>query len=259
MTLALFAATLIFTLLLALDAQRLRRVAGMVPQIEDALVFAGFGLDQVSLKGNRFAFAADIFEALKLDKAKSVASFNTEAARTRLEALPWIAEVQFRRVWPNQLEVLVKERKTFAVWDDGKALQLIDAAGRVLARVDEARAPKDLPRFAGAGAGEKALAFWRLVGQHPEIAKRFSRARRYGRRRWSVELGNGIVIHLPAEGEAGALAGLAAWPAFRGILENGNAIVDVRAQGRIAVRATNEVGRTSSRPETIADLIDPAG
>ena len=249
----------VFTVLIAGDANRMKRVSNVVPEIENVIAFAGFGLDQVSLKGHRLAFSGDIFEALKLEGARSIASFDAKAARGRVEALSWVESAQFRRVYPNQLEVVIREREAFAVWNDGKALWLIDAGGNILARVDEARAPKQLPRFAGSGAPVKAQAFWSLVAQYPGIAERFQRAQRFGDRRWSVELVNGTTIHLPAGAASGALSQLKAWPAFRGVLEKGNAVVDMRAQGRIAVRSTVEVERTSSRPKTIADLMGPAG
>lgn len=257
--LALVAVTIVCGSLLAVDSKRLRRVAHLVPEIEEVIAFAGFGLDQVSLKGQRLAFDTDIFEALKLDRARSIASFDADAARQRVEALSWIETVQFRRVWPNQLDVIVRERQSFAVWDDGKGLRLIDATGRVLSAVDEKSAPKNLPWFSGVGAPQHAHGLWQVVSQHRGIAKRFQRATRFGDRRWSIGLVNGLTIHLPAGGASGGLAQLAQWPAFKSLLERGNSIIDLRSQGRIAVRSTDDVGRTSSRPKTIADLIDPAG
>lgn len=252
-------AAFILTSIFASDANRVRLLTDRIPEIDTAISFAGFGIDQVTVKGHRFALVSDILDALQLDKARSFASFDASAARGRIEAFSWVASADLRRIYPNQLEVTIREREPFAVWQDGATHSLIDASGRVLTRINDADAPAGLPRFAGAGAPKAASELWGQLERHPEIKALFLSAERIGKRRWNLNLANHTVIELPASGASAALARLKGWPGFAAISQTGNALVDMRASGRIAVRRADAIGATSSGPQSIAELLDPAG
>ncbi len=242
------------------DAGRVRSLMIKVPQIEDVIALMGFGLDQVTVKGQRFAYPGDIFDALDLEGTRSFISFDARAARQKIEAMPWIAKVEFRRVYPNELQVRVVERKPFAVWKNGAEVSLIDESGRALTRVEDISAPKDLPRFGGAGAAAAAHELWSELGQYPKLRNIFERADYVGKRRWDVRLANGIVLQLPDSGISQSFRQVSQWPGFQSLLVTGDAVVDLRARGRIAVRAQGVgIGATSSGPQSIADLLKPAG
>ena len=51
---------------------------------------AGLGVRQVFLTGHRMTSDDDIFDALDLTHARSLLRFDSQAARTRIERLPWI-------------------------------------------------------------------------------------------------------------------------------------------------------------------------
>ena len=241
------------------DTTRIRQLTNAVPEIDFAISFIGFGLDQVSVKGHRFTIASDILDALELEQARSIVSFDADSARARIEALSWVASVDFRRVYPNQLEITVRERGAFAVWRMGKTVSLIDKEGRVLTRIEENAIPSELPRFSGAGAATHAAAFWTDLNGHPAIKEKIVGAERFGKRRWSIMLANGVLIHLPESGVSTALAQLESWPGFDRYLANGDTIIDLRAKGRIVVRPTQAISRTSSGVRSIADLLDQSG
>jgi cell division protein FtsQ len=243
----------------ASDTTRVRQLTKAVPEIDFLASTAGFGLDQVTVKGHRFTLTSDIFEALELEQARSFVSFDAPSARARIEALSWVASVNFRRVYPNQLDVTVRERDAFAVWRMGPTLSLIDSEGRVLSRIEENSAPTDLPRFSGKGAAKEAASFWADLKGHPAIKQRLLSAERFGQRRWSLSLANDVVIHLPKSGASTALAQLESWPGFDAHLENGNTIIDLRAKGRIVVKPVHGIGPTSSGVRSIADLLDQSG
>ncbi len=243
----------------ASDTTRVRQLTNAVPEIDFLASTAGFGLDQVTVKGHRFTLTSDIFEALELEQARSFVSFDAPSARARIEALSWVASVNFRRVYPNQLDVTVRERDAFAVWRMGSTLSLIDSEGRVLSRIEENSARTDLPRFSGKGAAKEAASFWAELKGHPAIKQRLLSAERFGQRRWSLSLANDVVIHLPKSGASTALAQLESWPGFEAYLENGNIIIDLRAKGRIVVKPVHGIGPTSSGVRSIADLLDQSG
>jgi cell division protein FtsQ len=241
------------------DTTRIRQLTNAVPEIDSAISFVGFGLDQVSVKGHRFTIASDILDALELEQARSIFSFDADSARARIEDLSWVASVDFRRVYPNQLEITVRERGAFAVWRMGKTVSLIDKEGRVLSRIEENAIPSELPLFSRAGAATHAAAFWTDLNGHPAIKEKIVGAERFGKRRWSIMLANGVLIHLPESGVSTALTQLESWPGFDRYLANGDIIIDLRAKGRIVVRPTQAISRTSSGVRSIADLLDQSG
>ncbi len=241
------------------DKTRMKKLTQLVPEIETLVVYSGFGIEQVTVKGQRFTLVADIFEALDLGSQRSFASFDAAAARARLEALPWVASGELRRIYPNQLEVRISEREAFAVWARNDRFALIDADGAVLGEVASLDNWERLPRLAGKGAAPVARAFFETLANYPALARRLEKAERVGERRWSLHLDKKIVIHLPASGVETALRELADWQGFAGVIDRGHAVIDLRAGGRIAVRPEVPASATSQAPKTIADLIQPAG
>lgn len=243
----------------ASDPGRARHLVAAMPEIEQALSVMGFGLEQVTVKGQRFAHASDILDALELKQTRSFISFDSRSARGKLEEMPWIEKAEFRRVYPGELVVQVWEREPFAVWKSESSVTLIDKAGKVLTAVQEASAPRELPRFGGKGAAQEAFSFWSDLGQHPKLQSNFESATFVGGRRWDVRLTNGVVLQMPDSGMADAFRQIVQWPGFQSLVLTGDAVVDLRAKGRIAVRPANSIGATSRGPRTIADLLKPAG
>lgn len=211
--------------------------------------FFGFGIEQVSLTGHRFTSDSDLFAALDLKSARSLASFDPDAIRRRFEQLPWVSSVEITRVWPGQLAIRVSERRPTAVWERGETAVLIDGTGRVLGPVGR-DAPLALPRVAGAGANAVAAPLWTVLDRHPDIKAVVERATRVGERRWTLELTGGGRIHLPSDGEVSALARIAAEPRLKALIGSPGNIVDLRAPGRIAVRPAE----TASLPRSAGSL-----
>src|SRR5262245_27041932 len=88
---------------------------------------AGLGLDQVALIGHRYTAHTEIFEALELSRARTMLSFDPQRARSRLAELPWIDAASIERVFPDRLEVRIRERTPVAVWRRAERSFLIDA------------------------------------------------------------------------------------------------------------------------------------
>lgn len=260
---AAFLAATILSSIFASDAGRMRMLSNAVPEIDTVISFAGFGLDQVTLKGQRYALASDIFDALELDKTRTFADFDAAAARTRIEKIAWVATAELRRVYPNQLAVLITERTPSALWQDADGRSaLVDKEGRVLSSIARADAPAGLARIAGAGAPEAAAELWRDLARHPALSAQLNEATRIGNRRWSLKLNSGAVVELPAGAVAAALQQLTDWPGFAAIRARGGAIVDMRTPGRIAVKPgfpAEPVAQSNNVPRNISELLEPAG
>jgi cell division protein FtsQ len=195
----------------------------------------GFGIEQVSLTGQLKTPDAELFEALDLKSARSLMSFDAKDARRRFERLPWVQSVEITRVWPGQLDVRVRERKAFAIWERGGTAELVDDTGRVLGPVGR-EAALDLPRIAGEGASTSAAQLLTAIERYPAIKSRVVRLRRLGDRRWTLELAEGGRIHLPSDAETSALSRLAAEPRLLALVAEPGQIIDLRSPSKIAIR-----------------------
>lgn len=213
-------------------------VAAVLPTSDELVRLAGFGIDQVSLTGQRMTFDGDVFDALDLANARSLASFDADAAKRRIERLPWVETVDLRHVYPDSLDVRITERKPFAVWRRGDRSYLIDATGRVLSAIG-ATVRSDLPRVAGEGAAEPARDFLALVGRYPTIAARLTEAERVGERRWTLHLDHDVTIHLPPDREASLIGMIASEGEIARLVAEGNCVIDMRVPDRMTVRAAD--------------------
>lgn len=207
----------------------------------------GFGLERVSVAGHQATDDRDIFAALGLDAARSLARFDLDAARARVERLPWVASAVIRPVFPNGLDIRVVERRAFAVWIVDGQERLIDREGRALGPATP-RAADGLPRLAGRDAAAKAAAILAILARHPRVARHVATIERVEGRRWTLHASSGGIVHLPAEREAAALARLSNFKDLDALLGSEGRVIDLRGSGRVIVRerAADSVGKASS-------------
>jgi cell division protein FtsQ len=242
--LALAAVGVIAFLVFAGLARPLNSPAPALAEIERIIELAGFGLTQVSVTGHRYTPDSDILDAVGLDSARTMLSFDSRTAQDRIERLPWVERASIERVLPGGLEVRVSERSPFAVWRLGNRNFLIDKFGRILTGVPKDAMPS-LPRVAGEGAATDAARLLALLAGHPQLMARVDVAERVGGRRWMLLLADGGIVQLPAHGEAEALGRALRVAGARGPEASE---IDVRVAERTLVR---EPGgrRENSGPE----------
>ncbi len=221
--------------LLTHGGRETRGMASLVHDAEQTLTWAGLGIDQVGLSGQRFTSDSDIFEAVDLPNAHFLWTFDSAAARARIEELPWIETASINRVFPGSLDIRVTERKPVALWQKGDRLFLIDATGRVLSGVKPG-SQISLPRLVGEGAPAQAQSLFELMRRYPRIWQRFRLAERIGERRWTLHLDNRLTIDLAPDGEAVAFAALSSPDSLGALLSGHDLIIDLRTRGRITVR-----------------------
>jgi cell division protein FtsQ len=226
----------------------LRQRLAVITDADRVAARLGFGIDQVTLSGHKFTFDRDVFDVLDLANARSYASFDAKAAKDRIERLPWVSTAELTRVYPDRLEIRIRERVPFAVWVRGEQSYLIDVTGRVLSGVSGAL-PPSLPRLGGEGAAAGAGELLSLIDRYPNIHRRFETAIRVGERRWTLKLAGGVTLELPADGEAQVLESMTRDAALVRVVERGNVTLDFRAPGRIAVRKTDDTATQEPKPE----------
>jgi cell division protein FtsQ len=235
--------------LLTEGGRQTRAVTSFLPESEKVLYWTGLRIEQVSLSGQRFTPDADVFDAIDLPNAGSLLMFDANAARARIEALPWVASATINRAFPAALEVRITERRPTALWLHENREQLIDSSGRVLGALKMGtRSP--LPRVSGEGAPAQAQSLLDLVVRFPRIAERFQRAERVGDRRWTLHLKDNVTVHLGADREAVALAALSSPDELGLLLTAHDVVVDLRTRGRVTVRPSRPAAASAKIPPT---------
>ncbi len=213
-------------------------VGGHVPTVEQTITSAaGFAIEDVKVSGNVETSEIDILQLLGLDGTTSLVAIDIAEARRKLNELPWIENAEIRKVYPGTVEVKLKERQAYAIWQHGSELSLIEKSGSVIAPLRDNKFAS-LPLFVGREAEQAAITFETLFAGWPELRQRVKAYVRVAGRRWDLHLDNGVVIRLPEEDVNGALARLARLEAEQQVLERDIAAVDLRLSDRMIVQLT---------------------
>jgi len=198
---------------------------------------AGFAVEDVKVSGNMQTSEIEVFQLLGLDGATSLISLDVNAARKKLAELPWVEDVDVRKIYPKTIEVRLKERQAFGIWQHGSELSLIEKSGSVIAPLRDNKYA-ELPLFVGRDAETGAAGFVDELADWPEIRNRVRAYVRVAGRRWDLHLENGIVVKLPEENVPKALQLLARLDMEQKILSRDVAAVDLRLPDRTTVQLT---------------------
>jgi cell division protein FtsQ len=227
-------------------------VGGQTAKIYDALtggiehlaVVSGFGVKRITVAGQLHATDASITAALGAGPDTMMLNFDTDAAKARLEAVPWIRHAQVMRLLPSTLQVVVEERTPFAVWQNKGQTYVVDAEGVVLApALREAYA--SLPLVVGDGAAKSAADLYEQLAPYDDLKQKLIAAIRVGDRRWTLQLASGLDIMLPDDNVGEALSSLAKLDEDRGLLKRDIAAVDLRLLDRVTVRLRDGASPTT--------------
>ncbi len=218
-------ALVIVACLLSALAGRPVVTTGMIASAADrALISGGLEIRQVSLSGDLSDQTDALYQALAITGPVSFAGYDIAAARARVAALSWVSDVRFSAVLPASLHVEVRGKQPVAVVLEqrsggggqqpaeaagatGAGPRLVAAAGAHLhGPVSPARIAA-LPRIAGDGAAQAVTTLLSAMAKWPALRRDVAVFHRVGRRRWTLELHDGLTIHLPADdARAGDLA-----------------------------------------------------
>jgi len=213
-------------------------IGGHMPAYAQAVTArTGFAVDEVRVVGHTETSEIDILDSLGLDGWTSLIGFNAEAARERVSALPWVEVASVRKVYPDEIEVQVKEREPFAIWQHGAELSVIEKDGRVIAPFTGGRMSQ-LPQVIGAGADKEAAAFMAQMDAFPQFKARVRAYVLVAERRWDLKLNNGITVKLPENGAEQAVARLVAFDSKDGVLSRDISSVDLRISDRLVLQLT---------------------
>jgi cell division protein FtsQ len=151
-----------------------------------------------------------------------------------------------RKLYPGRLEITIRERDAFALWQLNRKLSIIAADGAVLASAGESAIPA-LPLVVGPGAARRAHDFLTLLERFPALHSQLRAAVLVAERRWNLKLKSGLDIRLPEEGVEKALETVEALDREKKILSRDLTAIDLRLPDRITVRLSDEAAQARDR------------
>lgn len=203
--------------------------------IGEATAMVGLKVEEVKITGQIETSESEIIRALELQSHASMVLFDASHARERIQSMPWIEEVTIRKTYPGSVEVAIKERQPFALWQSGQVVSIIDPEGRIITRLND---PKfaSLVLLVGEGADTSGPAFMETLSKYKIIESRVRAAVLVAGRRWNLVLENGIEVKLPEAKAEKAISQLADMEARDELLDKDIQSVDLRIAGQMAVR-----------------------
>ena len=247
-----------------IGGQTARAYDALANGIERAAIAVGFGVSKITVTGKVHATDAAITAALGAGPKTMMLSFDTDAAKARLEAVPWIKQARVMRLLPSTLQIVIEERTPFAVWQKNGKTYVVDAEGVVLAPALR-QAYAGLPFVVGEGAEKNAPELVEQLASYDKLRSKLLAAIRVGDRRWTLKLFSGTEIMLPDGNVPAALDSLAKLDSERGVLSRDIAAIDLRLFDRITVRlsAAESAKSQGATPQvdlpTASTKVAPAG
>lgn len=198
----------------------------------------GFAIASIEIRGLSEADSTEISDRIDVTRHSSLLMVDVERARERIAEIPWIADVQVKKLYPNRIVVNLVERRPFALWQDEGKVRVVDKTGAVMSEVLETR-NAGLPLVVGAGANTRVEEAVDLMNAVPELRPRIRAAVLVAERRWNMITLDGIEILLPEENPAGALQRVADLQATKKLLDRDLVVVDLRVPDRLFVRLSD--------------------
>ena len=202
----------------------------------------GFRIVALAVSGNRHLSREQVLADAGVTGRTSLLFLDVEATRERLKANPWIGDATVLKLYPGELQIGVKEREPFALWQKDKRVAVIADDGTVL---ETYAAPQlyTLPLVVGAGAETRAKDFLELLDRYPGIRVQVRASILVGERRWNLRLRNGLDIRLPEADVASALDRLVALDREAKLLTRDIVAIDLRLADRVTVRLSERAAQ----------------
>lgn len=222
-----------------------RAAASVVQSAVNASARMGFVVHDVFVVGRTETPKKTLLDALAVARGAPILAVDLEAARQRVQALPWVKQASVRRVLPDKLVVEIVERRPLALWQHDKKFALIDDEGQVILR-DDVGPFSELMVVVGEDAPANATALVRMLASEPDLLPRVKAAVRVGGRRWNLHLADGIDVKLPELDPEKAWRRLAEHQRQHRLLDKPVRVIDLRLDGKLVVRPADRASQTGS-------------
>jgi cell division protein FtsQ len=183
----------------------------------------------------RYLKRADLEKAVAEATRGGFFTVDLRAIKEAAEALPWVARISVRRIWPDTLHIWVMEQVPLARWGE---VSLINAAGEVFTPQDPGLA-QGLPYMEGPnGSGVEIVQRFRQAQKAMRaIGLTVQRVRLSNRQAWVLETDEGIKVRLGVGHFHGRLERFVRYfPVLRSSRQARMNSVDMRYDNGIAVQ-----------------------
>jgi len=214
----------------------------------------GFNIADLTVTGQNQLTKEEVLASARVTGRSSLLFLDADATRERLKANAWIADATVRKLLPGQLQIEIKEREPFALWQKDRRVSVIADDGTVL---EGFVAPQllTLPLVVGRGAETRAKHFLALLDRFPALRDQVRASILVGERRWNLRLKSGLDVRLPETEVAGALEHLMTLDREAKLLTRDIALVDMRLSDRVTVRLSE---RAALARQELRDLAKKA-
>ena len=213
-------------------------IAGLKDARDAIANAAGFRVVLIALVGNHHVNREEVLATAGITGTTSLLFLDVDQIRQRLKTNPWIADATVLKLYPGELQIGIKEREAFALWQKDGRISVIADDGTVLEPYVAPRLTR-LPLVVGGGAQAKAKEFLALLDRYPTMRDFVHASVLVGERRWNLRLKNGIDVRLPESDVAPALERLVALDREKNLITRDIVAIDLRLADRVTVRLTD--------------------
>jgi len=202
-------------------------VSGAENRVDRMFAAKGFAVRTITISGQERAVPDSIYHAISIQPGDPMLAVDPAAVRGRLLDLPWIADAEVRRQFPDSVSVHLIEKRPFALWRSGSSLWVIERSGAVITNADR-DAFVHLPLLLGEGAPDAAAPLLDALAKRTAIPARLEAAERIGERRWDLHLAGGVMVRLPEDDWDRQLTELEKLIVEKAVLERDVEVIDLR-------------------------------
>lgn len=209
-----------------------------------------FAVSRLEIVGGAPELQARVVGRLNLKFPVSSLRLDLPGLKTEIETMPGVARAVPKVMPDGALRIGLVQRAPEALWRWEGQLHLVDADGVVISPVAHRADRADLPLILGEGADRavpEALVLWKRA---EPLHDRLRGLIRMGERRWSLALGNDVLVHLPEKNPEAALQRLLALDAAEDLLNREVSVIDFRDPQRpvlrLTARAVEELARAKA-------------
>ncbi|WP_310467711.1 cell division protein FtsQ/DivIB [Sphingomonas sp.] len=228
-------------------------------QIASLAADAGFEVRRVEVRGVERMNELKVYDKVLGERDRAMPLVDLAGLREKLLELSWVGDARVSRQLPDTLVIDIVERVPHAVLKKPGRYVLIDAEGRELEPVKEARA-KSMLVVAGPGAGKQVVGLDKLLDAAPALKPQVREAEWIGNRRWNLTFRTGQVLALPEGNKpsAKALVEFARLDGVNRLLGGRVAAFDMRAPDRIYLRLPNRAADAAKPTPAASASAKPA-
>lgn len=149
-------------------------------------------VNQVVLTGNLHEADPELIKKTVVGgRLMNLVNLPMDSLIEEVKQLPWVRNVEIRRLWPNSLEVNVLEQVPVARWGDD---QLLNNSGEVF----DGDTENQLPWFEGAqrDASQMLMEYERFTDALRPLQLSITHLKLSDRQAWTMELSNGLTVIL---------------------------------------------------------------